>query len=64
MVACGVLWVLVSLLYEVSDPASWWDIVWYAAGTLTIGLAIWLLISLIQRTRTHGFRRALRWLIS
>ncbi|HYJ13221.1 MAG TPA: hypothetical protein VEW66_06500 [Thermomicrobiales bacterium] len=60
----GVVWLLVGLLYEVVDPPNWWDIVWYAAGTLTGVLVVWLLVSLIRRTRTHGFGPALRWLLS
>jgi membrane protease YdiL (CAAX protease family) len=64
LIASGVLWVLVGLLYQVGNPATWWDIVWYAVGTLTIGWAVRLLGALIQRARTHGLRSALRWLVS
>jgi hypothetical protein len=64
LIVAGVAWFLVGLLYELGDPARWWDIVWYVAGILTVLLAIWLLVVLAQRTRTHGFRPALRWLVS
>ena len=57
-------WAFVGLLYEVGNPAGWWDPVWYAAGALATVFALGVLVSVIQRTRTHGWQAALEWLVS
>jgi hypothetical protein len=60
----ALVWIAVTVLYEVGEPAAWWDAVWYAAALLTVVSGLWLLIALIARARSHGRRAAVRWLVS
>lgn len=60
----ALIWFVAEIMFWQEDPASFWDFVWYGAAVVTIGLGIWLLVLLWQRSRTHGWGAAIRWLIS